>query len=74
MEIEQDLGSVQSIPLPGDRTSNFAIPIQQDEVRRFAIDQEEVKEGKLGLGQLYIWIDLHFCEDTKSLKPSILFQ
>ena len=32
MEIEKVLGSVQSIPLPGDRTSNFAIPIQHDEV------------------------------------------
>ena len=74
MEIEQVLGSVQSIPLPGDRTSNFAAPIQQDKVRYFAIDQEEVKEGKLGLGQLYIRINLHSCEDIKNLKSCILFQ
>ena len=36
--------------VPGRRTSNFAIPIQPDEVQHFAIDQEAVKEGKLNLG------------------------
>jgi hypothetical protein len=73
-EIEQALGSVHSIPLPGDRTSNFAIPIQQDEVQHFAIDQDAVKEGKFDLAQLYIQIDLHFCEDIESWKSRILFQ
>ena len=73
-EIEQALGSVHSIPLPGDRTSNFAVPIQQDEVQHFAIDQEAVKEGKLDLAQLYIQIDLHFCEDIESWESRILFQ
>ena len=66
MEIEQTFGSVENIPLPGDRTSNFAVPIQQDEVQCFAIDQEAVKEGKLDLAQLYIRIDLYFCEYIES--------
>ena len=73
-EIEQALGSVHSIPLPGDRTSNFAVPIQQDEVQHFAIDRGAVGEGKLDLGQLYIQIDLHFCEDIESWESRILFQ
>jgi len=73
-EIEQALGSVHSIPLPGDRTSNFAIPIQQEEVQHFAIDQEAVKGGKFDLAQLYIQIDLHFCENIESWKSRILFQ
>lgn len=68
-EIERALGSVYSIPLAGDRTSNFAIPIQQDEVHQFALDKEE-----LDLGQLYIQIDLHFCEDEESLGSRTLFQ
>jgi hypothetical protein len=59
-EIEQALGSVHSLPLPGDRTSNFAIPIQQDEVQHFALDQEAVKEGKL---------DLHSCT-SRSISTS----
>ena len=73
-EIEQALGSVHSLPLPGDRTSNFAIPIQQDEVQHFSFDQEAVKEGKADLAQLYIQIDLHFCEDVESWNSRILFQ
>ena len=73
-EIEQTLGSVHSNPLPGDRTSNFAIPIQQDEVQYFAVDQEAIGEGKLDPAQLYIQIDLHFCEDIDSWKSRILFQ
>lgn len=73
-EIEQALGSVHSIPLPGDRTSNFAVPIQQDEVQHFAVDQEAIREEKLDLAQLYIQIDLHFCEDIESCKSHILFQ
>ena len=73
-EIEQALGSVHSLPLPGDRTSNFAIPIQQDEVQLFAVDHEAVEEGKLDLAQLYIQIDLHFCEDVDNWKSHILFQ
>jgi hypothetical protein len=73
-EIEQALGSVHSLPLPGDRTSNFAIPIQQDELQHFALSQEAVKEGKLDLKQLYIQIDLHFCEDVEGWKSRILFQ
>ena len=73
-EIEQALGSVHSIPLPGDRTSNFAIPIQQEEVQHFAIDQEAMEEGKFDPAQLYIQIDLHFCEDIESWKSRILFQ
>jgi len=73
-EIEQALGSVHSIPLPGDRTSNFAVPIQQDEVQHFAVDHEAVEEGKLDLAQLYIQIDLHFCEDVDSWKSRVLFQ
>lgn len=73
-EIEQALGSVHSLPLPGDRTSNFAIPIQQDEVQHFIIDQEAVKEGKLDLGQLYIQIDFHFCEDVENWRSRLLFQ
>ncbi|KAF9783096.1 hypothetical protein BJ322DRAFT_1109995 [Thelephora terrestris] len=73
-EIEQALGSVHSLPLPGDRTSNFAIPIQQDELQHFALNQEAVKEGKLDLKQLYIQIDLHFCEDVEGWKSRILFQ
>jgi hypothetical protein len=73
-EIEQALGSVHSIPLPGDRTSNFAIPIQQDEVQHFAVDREAVEEGKLDMAQLYIQIDLHFCEDVDSWRSRILFQ
>ena len=68
-EIEQALGSVHSIPLPGDRTSNFAIPIQQDEVQHFGFDR-----GEPDLGQLYIQIDLHFCEDEESLRSRTLFQ
>ena len=73
-EIEQALGSAHSLPLPGDRTSNFAIPIQQDEVQHFAIDQEAVKERKLDTGQLYIQVDLHFCEDLETWKSRTLFQ
>jgi len=73
-EIEQALGSVHSITLSGDRTSNFAIPIQQDEVQHFAVDQEALREGKLDLTQLYIQIDLHFCEDIENWKSQILFQ
>lgn len=73
-EIEQALGSVHSIPLPGDRTSNFAVPIQQDQVQHFDADREAVGEGKLDLAQLYIQIDLHFCEDVDSWKSRILFQ
>lgn len=72
-EIEQALGSAHSLPLPGDRTSNFAVPIQQDEIQHFVIDQEAVKEGKLDLGQLYIQIDLHFCEDVDGWRSRILF-
>ncbi|KAF9646700.1 hypothetical protein BDM02DRAFT_3254913 [Thelephora ganbajun] len=53
-EIEQALGSAHSLPLPGDRTSNFAIPIQHDE--------------------LYVQVDLHFCEDVESWNSRILFQ
>jgi len=67
-EIEQALGSVHSLPLPGDRTSNFAIPIRQDEVQHFALD------GELDLAQLYIQIDLHFSEDVESWKSHILLQ
>ena len=68
-EIEQVLGSVHSLPLPGDRTSNFAIPIQLDEVQQFAFDKEN-----LDVKQLYIQIDLHFCEDERSLRSRALFQ
>ena len=68
-EIERALGSVHSIPLTGDRTSNFAIPIQRNEVQEFGIDEEEVD-----LGQLYIQIDLHFCEEEESLRSRSLFQ
>jgi len=73
-EIEDALGSVHSIPLPGDRTSNFAIPIQQDEIQHFVLDQKAVSEGGLDLGQLYIQIDLHFSEDVESWGSRILFQ
>ena len=73
-EIEQALGSVHSLPLPGDRTSNFAIHIQQDEVQHFPVDQEAVKNDGLDLTQLYIQIDLHFCEDIESWNSRILFQ
>ena len=73
-EIEQALGSVHSLPLPGDRTSNFAIPIQQDEVQHFPVSQEAIREGKLDLAQLYIQVDLHFCEDLGSWESRILFQ
>lgn len=73
-EIEEALGSAHSLPLPGDRTSNFAVPIPHDEVRYFSIDQEAVHGGKLDLGQLYIQIDIHFCEDVESLQSRILFQ
>jgi len=68
-EIEQALGSVYSIPLQGDRTSNFAVPIKQEEVQQFALDKD-----KLNLKQLYIQIDLHFCEDEDSLRSRTLFQ
>ena len=73
-EIEQALESVHSLPLPGDRTSNFAIPIQQDELQHFPVAQEAVREGKLDLAQLYIQVDLHFCEDLGSWESRILFQ
>ena len=73
-EIEQALGSAHSLPLPGDRTSNFAIPIQQDEVQYFSSDQKVIGEGRLDLAQLYIQVDLHFCEDLESWKSRILFQ
>ena len=74
-EIEQALGSVHSIPLPGDRTSNFAIPIQQDEVQHFALDQKKATgEGELGLAQVYVQIDLHFSEDVESWNSRILLQ
>jgi len=73
-EIEQALGSVHSIPLSGDRTSNYAIPIKQDEVQHFSLDPEAVREEKLDLAQLYIQIDLHFSEDVESWKSRILFQ
>ena len=73
-EIEQALGPVQTIPLPGDRTSNFTVPIQQDEVQRFSFDLEAVKEVEPNLAQLYIQIDLHFCGDIESWKSRILFQ
>ena len=68
-EIERALGAVHSIPLPGDRTSNFAVPIQRDEVRQFAFDKDEVD-----LEQLFIQIDLHFCEEEESLRSRALFQ
>jgi hypothetical protein len=73
-EIEQALGSVHSLPLPGDRTSNFAIPIQQDEVQHFPVAQEAIRERKLDLAQLYIQVDLHFCEGLGSWESRILFQ
>jgi len=73
-EIEEALGSAHSLPLPGDRTSNFAIPIQPDEVQHFVIDQEAAREGRLDLAQLYIQIDLHFCEDAENWRSHILFQ
>ena len=72
-EIEQALGSAHSLPLPGDRTSNFAIPIQQDELQHFAIDKQAVKEGSLDIGQLYLQVDIHFCEDVETWKSRILF-
>ena len=68
-EIEQALGSAHSIPLPGDRTSNFAIPIQQDEIQHFSFDKD-----KADLAQLYIQIDLHFCEDEENLRSRTLFK
>ena len=70
-EIEQALGSVHSLPLPGDRTSNFAVPIRQDEIQHFALDKKAVGEGKL---DPYIQIDLHFSEDVESWRSRILFQ
>jgi hypothetical protein len=73
-EIEQALGSAHSIPLPGDRTSNFAVPIQQDEAQHFPVAQEAIREGKLDLVQFYVQIDLHFCEDLESWRSRILFQ
>ena len=73
-EIEQALGSAYSLPLPGDRTSNFAVSIQQDEVQHFVLDQKAVEEGKLDMTRLYIQIDLHFSEDVESWRSRILFQ
>ena len=72
-EIEQALGSAYSIPLPGDRTSNFAIPIQQDEIQYFVINQDEVEGRKVDTEQLYVQVDLHFCEDVESLESRLLF-
>jgi len=73
-EVEQAPGAACSLPLPGDRTSNFAVPIQQDEIQYFALDQKAVEEGKLDLAHLYIRIDLHFTEDIESWRAHILFQ
>ena len=53
---EQKLGSVLSLPLPGDYTSNFAV------------DQEVVGEGKLDPAHFYVQIDLRLCEDVESWK------
>ena len=68
-EIEQALGSAYSNPLPGNRTSNFAIPIQQDEIQHFSFDKD-----KSDLAQLYIQIYLHFCEDEQNLRSRALFK
>lgn len=73
-EIEKALGSVHSFLEPGDGTLHLAIPIQQDGVQHFAIDQDEVKEGKIDLGQLYVQVDLHFCKDMEAWESRLFFQ
>ena len=73
-EIEQALGCAHSFLEPRDRTLHLAIPIQQDEVQHFAIDQDEVKEGKINLEQLYVQVDLHFCKDMETWESRFFFQ
>ncbi|KAF8798935.1 hypothetical protein BYT27DRAFT_7202663 [Phlegmacium glaucopus] len=62
--IKETLGATFMIPMEGNRTSNYAVPISPGEWAPFGHSAEEDdKRSKVNDGQIFYQVDVHVCMD-----------
>ncbi|ESK95012.1 hypothetical protein Moror_14017 [Moniliophthora roreri MCA 2997] len=67
--MQEALGALHVVPMEGNRTSNFAVPIGQEDRHYFAssINSEDGPED------LYYQVDVHVCNDKEELERIFFF-
>ncbi|KAK7056812.1 hypothetical protein VNI00_002529 [Paramarasmius palmivorus] len=67
--IKDALGAAHVIPMEGNRTSNFAVPISQAERQTSALSGDGDCEDDVK----YYQVDIHVCNDSEELKRIFFF-
>lgn len=69
-DVRAALGATVSIPMEGNRTSHFAVPIARGEWRDLGHAQEQEKYGD---EEMYYQIDVHVCADKEEWERVVFF-
>jgi hypothetical protein len=67
------LGASEVIPMPGNRTSNYAVPIPTQSWAAFGCAEEEERARDQVDGDIYYQMDVHVCESIEEWKRVVFF-
>ncbi|KAK7469212.1 hypothetical protein VKT23_003701 [Stygiomarasmius scandens] len=72
--VKDAIGARHFIPVDGNRTSNFAVPISKGEWAELGLGcEEEEARNKVDDGEIYYQVDVHVCSDKKELDRIFFF-
>ncbi|TFK74885.1 hypothetical protein BDN72DRAFT_886254 [Pluteus cervinus] len=66
--VRNALGAMHMVPCPGNRTSNFAIPVKHGEWDVLGYGEYEKKCRKEAEGDIFYQVDIHVCADEDEWK------
>ncbi|KAF6755919.1 hypothetical protein DFP72DRAFT_1118832 [Ephemerocybe angulata] len=62
--VQEALGAKHAMPMDGFRTSNYAVPVQQGEWKKFGCSlEEEASRSVSPNSEIFYQVDIHVCKD-----------